>query len=53
LIQKVGIDPAYFGIIVTLNLAIGQQVPPVARVLVPAWSVAKAGVWAVSKDFVA
>ena len=34
LVNAVGIDPVHFGIIVTLNLAIGQQTPPVARVLV-------------------
>ncbi len=49
LIQQVGIDPVHFGIIVTLNLAIGQQTPPVASVLVTACSVAKADIWAVSK----
>jgi tripartite ATP-independent transporter DctM subunit len=49
LINQVGIDPVHFGIIVTLNLAIGQQTPPVASVLVTACSVAKADVWAVTK----
>ena len=39
----------HFGIIVTLNLAIGQQTPPVASVLVTACSVAKADIWEVSK----
>jgi len=34
---------------VTLNLAIGQQTPPVASVLVTACSVAKADIWEVSK----
>ena len=33
----------------TLNLAIGQQTPPVASVLVTACSVAKADIWEVSK----
>ncbi|MGH2405134.1 MAG: TRAP transporter large permease, partial [bacterium] len=32
LIRQVGVDPTHFGIIVTLNLAIGQQTPPVASV---------------------
>ena len=41
LVNAVGIDPVHFGIIVTLNLAIGQQTPPVASVLVTACSVAK------------
>lgn len=44
-----GIDPVHFGMIVTLNLGIGQQTPPVASVLVTACSVAKADVWEVSK----
>ncbi|HXV85265.1 MAG TPA: TRAP transporter large permease, partial [Gemmatimonadales bacterium] len=29
LVQAVGIDPVHFGLIVTLNLGIGQQTPPV------------------------
>ena len=49
LIAIAGIDPVHFGIIVTLNLAIGQQTPPVASVLVTACSVAKADIWEVSK----
>ena len=49
LILAVGIDPVHFGLIVTLNLAIGQQTPPVASVLIAACSVAKAGIWEVSK----
>ena len=34
---------------VTLNLGIGQQTPPVASVLVTACSVAKADIWEVTK----
>jgi tripartite ATP-independent transporter DctM subunit len=49
LVNSVGIDPVHFGIIVTLNLAIGQQTPPVASVLVTACSVAKADIWDVTK----
>jgi C4-dicarboxylate transporter DctM subunit len=49
LVQLVGIDPVHFGIIVTLNLGIGQQTPPVASVLVTACSVANADIWEVSK----
>ncbi|MGH6924382.1 MAG: TRAP transporter large permease [Propylenella sp.] len=49
LINAVGIDPVHFGLIVTLNLAIGQQTPPVASVLIAACSVARAGIWEVSK----
>lgn len=49
LIEQVGIDPVHFGLIVTLNLAIGQQTPPVASVLITACSIAKANIWEVSK----
>jgi C4-dicarboxylate transporter, DctM subunit len=49
LVHLVGIDPIHFGLIVALNLAIGQQTPPVASVLVTACAVAKADVWEVSK----
>ena len=49
LINAVGIDPVHFGLVVTLNLAIGQQTPPVASVLITACSIAKADIWEVSK----
>ncbi|NIP60518.1 MAG: TRAP transporter large permease subunit [Gemmatimonadetes bacterium] len=49
LVRAAGIDPVHFGIVVTLNLGIGQQTPPVASVLVTACSVAKADIWEVSK----
>jgi tripartite ATP-independent transporter DctM subunit len=49
LIAAVGIDPVHFGLIVTLNLAIGQQTPPVASVLITACSIARANIWDVSK----
>lgn len=49
LIQLAGIDPVHFGLIVTLNLAIGQQTPPVASVLITSCSIAKANIWDVSK----
>ena len=49
LVQAAGIDPVHFGLIVTLNLGIGQQTPPVASVLVTACSVAEADIWQVSK----
>jgi C4-dicarboxylate transporter, DctM subunit len=35
--------------VVTLNLGIGQQTPPVASVLITACAVAKADIWEVSK----
>ena len=51
LIRQIGIDPIHFGIIVTINLGVGQQTPPVATVLftvaaiarIPFWDVFKAG----------
>ena len=49
LIQAAGIDPVHFGLIVTLNLGIGQQTPPVASVLVTACSVARADIWRVTR----
>ncbi|MGD1879652.1 MAG: TRAP transporter large permease [Kiloniellaceae bacterium] len=49
LIAAAGIDPVHFGLVVTLNLAIGQQTPPVASVLITACAVARANIWAVSK----
>ena len=49
LIAAAGIDPVHFGLVVTLNLAIGQQTPPVASVLITACSVARANIWSVSK----
>jgi tripartite ATP-independent transporter DctM subunit len=49
LIVAADIDPVHFGLVVTLNLAIGQQTPPVASVLITACSIAKADIWQVSK----
>ena len=49
LILQAGIDPVHFGIIVTLNLAIGQQTPPVASVLIATCAIAKADIWEVTK----
>ena len=45
LVHQVGIDPIHFGLILTLNLAIGQQTPPVASVLATACSIAKTDMW--------
>ncbi|PJG84447.1 TRAP transporter large permease [Conservatibacter flavescens] len=50
LITQLGIDPIHFGIILTLNIAIGQQTPPVASVLITASSIAKKDIWSVTKD---
>ena len=49
LVQAVGIDPVHFGIMVTINLGIGQQTPPVASVLTVACSIARADIWEVTK----
>ena len=49
LVNTMGIDPVHFGIIVTLNLAIGQQTPPVASVLMITCSIAKENVWDVTR----
>jgi TRAP-type C4-dicarboxylate transport system permease large subunit len=49
LVRSVGIDPIHFGIVVTVNLGIGQQTPPVASVLMVACSIAKATVWQVTR----
>ena len=49
LINSLGIDPVHFGIIATLNLAIGQQTPPVASVLAVACSIAKVDMWTATK----
>jgi TRAP-type C4-dicarboxylate transport system permease large subunit len=49
LVNLVGIDPVHFGLVVTLNLGIGQQTPPVASVLITACAVAKENIWDVTK----
>jgi tripartite ATP-independent transporter DctM subunit len=45
LVLAAGIDPVHFGLIVTINLGIGQQTPPVASVLMVSSSIAKCSVW--------
>jgi tripartite ATP-independent transporter DctM subunit len=49
MVTAVGIDPIHFGLVVTLNLAIGQQTPPVASVLRAACAIAKADIWETTK----
>ncbi|MBZ9559815.1 MULTISPECIES: TRAP transporter large permease [Modicisalibacter] len=49
LVTAVGIDPLHFGLIVTLNLAIGQQTPPVASVLIASCSIARSDIWATTR----
>jgi tripartite ATP-independent transporter DctM subunit len=53
LVTRLGIDPIHFGLMVTINLGVGQQTPPVATVLMttcaiaelPMWQVFKTGLW--------
>jgi tripartite ATP-independent transporter DctM subunit len=45
LIEKVGIDPVHFGVVLTLNLMIGLLTPPVGMVLYAVSSVAKIPLW--------
>jgi TRAP-type C4-dicarboxylate transport system permease large subunit len=40
LATQIGIDPVQFGLMVSVNLAIGQQTPPVASVLIISCSIA-------------
>ena len=49
LVRTVGIDPVHFGLIVTVNLGIGQQTPPVASVLMVASAIAKESIWSVTR----
>ncbi len=49
LMNTVGIDPVHFGLVLTLNLAIGQQTPPVASVLITACSISRSDIWETSK----
>jgi C4-dicarboxylate transporter DctM subunit len=49
LVKAVGIDPVHFGLIVTVNLGIGQQTPPVASVLMVARAIAKESIWSVTR----
>ncbi|WMS42826.1 TRAP transporter large permease [Acuticoccus sp. MNP-M23] len=49
LVHQIGIDPVQFGIILTLNIAIGQQTPPVASVLVTACSIARTDIWGTTR----
>jgi C4-dicarboxylate transporter, DctM subunit len=49
LIRQIGVDPIHFGIIVTLNLGVGQQTPPVATVLFTTAAIARMPFWEVFK----
>jgi tripartite ATP-independent transporter DctM subunit len=47
LVRQIGVDPIHFGIIVTLNLGVGQQTPPVATVLFTTAAIARISFWEV------
>jgi tripartite ATP-independent transporter DctM subunit len=49
LATSIGLDPIHFGMIVTMSLAIGQQTPPVASVLMTACSIAGESMWSVTR----
>ncbi len=49
MINAVHIDPVHFGLVLTLNLAIGQQTPPVASVLIASCAIAKSDIWQTTK----
>jgi C4-dicarboxylate transporter, DctM subunit len=49
LIRQIGVDPIHFGIIVTINLGVGQQTPPVATVLFTTAAIARLSFWEVFK----
>jgi C4-dicarboxylate transporter, DctM subunit len=45
LIRQLGVDPIHFGIMVTINLGVGQQTPPVATVLFTTATIARLPFW--------
>ncbi len=47
LIKQLGIDPIHFGLMVTINLGVGQQTPPVATVLMTTCAIADLSMWEV------
>jgi tripartite ATP-independent transporter DctM subunit len=49
LVRQIGMDPIHFGIIVTINLGVGQQTPPVATVLFTTAAIARLPFWEVFK----
>ena len=49
LIKQLGIDPIHFGLMVTINLGVGQQTPPVATVLMTTCAIANLPMWEVFK----
>lgn len=49
LIKQLGVDPIAFGLMVTVNLGVGQQTPPVATVLMTTCAIANLSMWEVFK----
>jgi tripartite ATP-independent transporter DctM subunit len=49
LVRQIGVDPIHFGIMVTINLGVGQQTPPVATVLFTTAAIARMPFWDVFK----
>ncbi|HEX9052433.1 MAG TPA: TRAP transporter large permease [Anaeromyxobacter sp.] len=47
LVTRLGIDPIHFGLMVTVNLGVGQQTPPVATVLMTTCAIADLSMWEV------
>jgi C4-dicarboxylate transporter DctM subunit len=47
LIKQLGVDPIHFGLMVTVNLGVGQQTPPVATVLMTTCAIADLSMWEV------
>ncbi|MBD3293850.1 MAG: TRAP transporter large permease subunit [Armatimonadia bacterium] len=45
----IGIDPVHFGVVITVNLAIGQITPPVGINLVTASGISGLGIGAISR----
>ena len=45
LVRQIGVDPIHFGIMVTINLGVGQQTPPVATVLFTTAAIARLPFW--------
>jgi tripartite ATP-independent transporter DctM subunit len=50
LINKVGIDPVHFGVVMTLNLMVGLLTPPVGMVLYAVSSVGKVPLWELASE---
>ena len=52
LIDRVGIDPVHFGIVMTLNLMIGLLTPPVGMCLYAVSAIGKVPLWTLARELV-